>query len=278
MATVPRADLGNTRIPNLQASARVLDTKYDAEEKFKIFDELTTKELSSQSVAFAVLNQQASDPRISEYANKPDYKLGIMGPTIVSRIVDATDYCEQLSDYLMLSIGDQGKSRLQSICHQPKTYIHTKMAHALNRIVNSKNFATGSVHTSHPLHALNIVFWKLQSFNHGVSCPCHKHIQAQLKDNVNVVSSFAFECTSTLISVRFDAGLGNKLYIRGEGSNLSWEKGIELKNIGSDTWVFETDAQFSSLKYKILLNDQKWETGSNHQINHGKVEEVQPKF
>jgi hypothetical protein len=86
---------------------------------------------------------------------------------------------------------------------------------------------------------------------------------------------------TTQITVKFDAGFGNKLFIRGNGpGGMHWEKGVELRNVGGDVWVFETRENFENFEYKILLNDQKWEniSTSNHKIGYGKKEEIIPKF
>ncbi len=71
----------------------------------------------------------------------------------------------------------------------------------------------------------------------------------------------------TRIHIRFDCGFNNQLYIRGQGANLRWDKGILLKNIKADEWVWETDAKFPSCEFKILINDSIYETGLNHKIN-----------
>jgi hypothetical protein len=83
---------------------------------------------------------------------------------------------------------------------------------------------------------------------------------------------------TTRITVKFDTGLGNKLFIRGNGPGLNWEKGVELRNVGNDVWVYETQANFENLEYKILLNDQKWEDSHDHKTDCGKQEEIVPKF
>lgn len=44
------------------------------------------------------------------------------------------------------------------------------------------------------------------------------------------------------VQVRYDVGFSKPHTIRGKGANLSWSKGIPLKNNGPDEWVWETDA------------------------------------
>lgn len=80
------------------------------------------------------------------------------------------------------------------------------------------------------------------------------------------------------IVVHYDCGFPNTLYLRGTGSNLNWNKGIPMKNQGPNTWFWETDADLDSCEFKVLLNDQIYETGSNHSLKKGKCCEYTPRF
>lgn len=82
----------------------------------------------------------------------------------------------------------------------------------------------------------------------------------------------------TRIIVRFDAGYPNNLYIRGSGAGLNWERGTPLKNLKKDEWIFETHEIFSICHYKILINDQYYELGENHQIRCGLTIQHTPNF
>lgn len=81
----------------------------------------------------------------------------------------------------------------------------------------------------------------------------------------------------TRIIVKYDAGFGNKLFIRGSGPNMNWGKGVELRNIDKDTWVYETN-ESRGFEYKILLNDKTWEKDKNHNIERDKKQEIRPAF
>jgi hypothetical protein len=59
---------------------------------------------------------------------------------------------------------------------------------------------------------------------------------------------------ATRITVQYPAALEQKLFIRGSGPGMSWDRGVELRHVGSDIWVFETQAN-ASLEYKIVLNN-----------------------
>ena len=80
------------------------------------------------------------------------------------------------------------------------------------------------------------------------------------------------------ITINLNCGFGNTLHLRGEGAGLSWERGIPLKNINADTWIWETDRPFTQCSFKVLLNDRNYETGENHVLKqNGQVSYV-PQF
>lgn len=82
----------------------------------------------------------------------------------------------------------------------------------------------------------------------------------------------------TKIVVRYDVGFQNSLTIRGKGANLTWDRGLPLKNIKHDEWVWETDAPFSHGEFKVLINDHHYEAGPNHLLNCGTSVQYTPKF
>lgn len=80
------------------------------------------------------------------------------------------------------------------------------------------------------------------------------------------------------IVVRYDVGFNNTLFIRGNGPNLSWDKGVPLRNVKSDEWVWETDQPFTTCEFKVLLNDQNYECGNNRHLAAGSVLQYTPHF
>lgn len=80
------------------------------------------------------------------------------------------------------------------------------------------------------------------------------------------------------ITVNYDVGFENALYIRGNGASLSWEKGALLKNIDSTTWTYEIKEPVDKVEYKILINDTAYELGENRCIHSGQQVKVFPKF
>jgi hypothetical protein len=82
----------------------------------------------------------------------------------------------------------------------------------------------------------------------------------------------------TRIVVKFDVGFNNHLFIRGHGANLNWDRGVLLKNIKNDEWVWETDLPFTAGEFKVLINDRQYETGENHRLNCGATIQYTPRF
>jgi len=73
----------------------------------------------------------------------------------------------------------------------------------------------------------------------------------------------------TRLTIKYDVGFSNQLFIRGKGANLSWDKGQLLKNVKPDEWIWECETPFNTCEFKILINDHVYENGDNHQINSG---------
>lgn len=82
----------------------------------------------------------------------------------------------------------------------------------------------------------------------------------------------------TRIIVKYDSGFDNFISLRGKGADLSWEKGIALKNIKPDEWVWESDLPFSTCEFKVLINDSQYELGDNHPLSCGASIQYTPRF
>lgn len=80
------------------------------------------------------------------------------------------------------------------------------------------------------------------------------------------------------ITIKHDVGFNNFITIRGKGANLSWDQGITLKNTAPDTWVWESNAPFTAIEFKILINDNQWENGENKTLKNGSTLEYTPYF
>lgn len=82
----------------------------------------------------------------------------------------------------------------------------------------------------------------------------------------------------TRIIVKYDVGFNNSIFLRGEGAGLNWDRGIMLKNIKFDEWVWETNLPFTNCEFKVLINDRQYELGENHHLHCGTSFEYTPHF
>lgn len=83
---------------------------------------------------------------------------------------------------------------------------------------------------------------------------------------------------TTKVTVKYDVGFNNFLSIRGHGADLHWDRGVKLKNVKADLWVWETPLPFHACEFKVLINDQHYEVGNNHIIESGSAFEYTPRF
>ena len=60
---------------------------------------------------------------------------------------------------------------------------------------------------------------------------------------------------ATRLIVTAYIGIGNRLFIRGEGPGLSWEKGVPLQFVSIGKWRWETGNAAAPVKFKLYKND-----------------------
>ena len=80
------------------------------------------------------------------------------------------------------------------------------------------------------------------------------------------------------ITVKYDVGFNNRLYIRGNGGGLNWDHGQVLRNVGPDEWVWETTVPIKDCEFKVLINDSWYEAGENHHLPGGAWVKYNPSF
>jgi len=61
---------------------------------------------------------------------------------------------------------------------------------------------------------------------------------------------------ATRLSVTAYIGIGNRLFIRGEGPGLSWDEGVPLQFVSIGKWRWETTEASGPVRYKLYKNDQ----------------------
>ncbi|MEI7936376.1 MAG: hypothetical protein WCK27_06785 [Verrucomicrobiota bacterium] len=82
----------------------------------------------------------------------------------------------------------------------------------------------------------------------------------------------------TMVEARIDVGVGNQVFIRGQGDGLSWFQGVPLKCIEPTKWVWSTAQASGKVVFKLLLNDQTWAKGEDIAVEAGRKVEVVPFF
>jgi hypothetical protein len=61
---------------------------------------------------------------------------------------------------------------------------------------------------------------------------------------------------ATRLLVTAYIGIGNKLYIRGDGPGLSWDKGVPMKFVSIGKWGWATDEATGPIAVKLYKNDE----------------------
>jgi hypothetical protein len=82
----------------------------------------------------------------------------------------------------------------------------------------------------------------------------------------------------TVVEAKIDVGLGNTLFIRGQGDGLSWLKGVPLNCVDAKTWVWSNTQAKDKVVFKLLLNDEVWAKGEDVVAEVGRKIETVPFF
>jgi hypothetical protein len=82
----------------------------------------------------------------------------------------------------------------------------------------------------------------------------------------------------TVITARIDIGFGNTLYLRGQGSGLSWDRGIPLECADDNTWTTTLPETALPIICKFLVNDLTWSAGSDYVVQPGSTVTIEPTF
>jgi hypothetical protein len=73
-------------------------------------------------------------------------------------------------------------------------------------------------------------------------------------------------------------GIGNKVFVRGEGPGLSWEKGIPMEFVSIGKWSWETTDAAEPLKIQLYKNDDLAAQGEAMTLPSGHQIEATPVF
>ena len=73
-------------------------------------------------------------------------------------------------------------------------------------------------------------------------------------------------------------GISNKLYIRGEGPGLDWDKGVPMELVGIGKWEWKTYGANTAVQCKVLINDEQWTDSENITIEPNTTMETTASF
>ena len=91
----------------------------------------------------------------------------------------------------------------------------------------------------------------------------------------NVISSDG----ATRLLVTAYIGIGNRLFIRGDGPGLGWDKGTPLQFVSIGKWRWETSEATAPVKFKLYKNDEFECTAlGNLSLDPGRQQEVTATF
>ncbi len=84
---------------------------------------------------------------------------------------------------------------------------------------------------------------------------------------------------ATRIIVTAYIGIGNRLFIRGEGGGLSWEKGTPLQFVSIGRWRWETRDATAPVNFKLYKNDElECESPGQLSIAPGEEHQIKASF
>jgi hypothetical protein len=113
------------------------------------------------------------------------------------------------------------------------------------------------------------------TFEAAKSTPGPLKATSEAKTNASAPKSNSGAVTT--IEVKIDVGFGNALFLRGQGSGLTWEHGVPLSCVDGGTWRWSQTVA-SPITFKVLLNDQVWSAGTDLVVAPGQKLEVPPSF
>jgi len=104
--------------------------------------------------------------------------------------------------------------------------------------------------------------------------PSDEYSQSSPDEGSGFASAMSADGITRLLVTSY-IGIGNKLYIRGDGPGLSWDKGTPLQFVSIGKWRWETSDATAPIAFKLYKNDSvectaigspKLEPGHQHEV------------
>jgi hypothetical protein len=88
----------------------------------------------------------------------------------------------------------------------------------------------------------------------GLDAPAPEFSPGAPEETAPVVALTADGATRLIVTAYI--GIGNRLFIRGEGPGLSWDEGVPLQFVSIGKWRWETTEATAPVQFKLYKNDQ----------------------
>ena len=89
---------------------------------------------------------------------------------------------------------------------------------------------------------------------------------------------FTFNEKSTSLIATAYIGIGNKLFLRGEGPGLSWEEGVPMQFLSIGKWGWSTLEIDAPVTCRIYKNDDEPAIDGDIVLNPAELKEISPRF
>lgn len=109
---------------------------------------------------------------------------------------------------------------------------------------------------------------------------CSKTRIARKARKLMLIPSFGPEIEEaiTVVAAEVEVRPGDTVYIRGQGSGLTWDAGQPMTWVEPTKWVWCTREAEHGTEFKVLLNDELWSVGENSVLRSGDMITVHPQF
>jgi hypothetical protein len=89
---------------------------------------------------------------------------------------------------------------------------------------------------------------------------------------------FTFNEKSTSLIATAYIGIGNKLFLRGDGPGLSWEEGVPMQFLSIGKWGWSTLGVEAPVTCRIYKNDDEPAIDGDILLNPAELKEISPRF
>ncbi len=100
----------------------------------------------------------------------------------------------------------------------------------------------------------------------------------EIPSDADLVSRSSSSDGATRLLTTAYIGIGNKLYIRGDGPGLSWDKGVPMQFVSIGKWGWSTQDAIGTVRVKLLKNDEAAALTGEVELEPGRHTEITALF